>query len=149
VRRLPRVVGVTVLGAALVGGCGEDDGYCAALEEEQEVLVDLAGRPTEAGGDVLTPTLAAFERLRAEAPEVLADEYDTVVFAYRALAEAVEDAGLAPEDVRPGERPEGLRRAEARRLAAVAHTLATDRVRDAAAGIETHARDACGVELAG
>lgn len=137
-----------VVAATLVAGCAsEEESYCDALADEQKTLSDLAEQAAGADADVLTPTLASFERLRNAAPDELADEWDTVVFAYQALAEAVAASGVDPAGYRPGSRPEGLSKAEARRLAAVASKLRSTRVAEAGAGIEQHADEVCGVDF--
>jgi hypothetical protein len=142
-------VGLVVAVLAL-GGCSEDDGedYCAALAEEQKTLTDLADTSGE-GGDVLTPTLESFEKLQDAAPEELQDEWDTLVVAYQSLVDAVEQAGIDPEDYRPDRPPSGVSEEDAERLASVASKLASTRVGEAAAGIEQHAGEVCEVEFTG
>ena len=140
-------VAAAVLLATFLSGCsdqGED--YCTALSDEQKTLTDLAQSATK-GGDVLTPTLESFERLRAAAPEELQDEWETVVVAYQALADAVEDAGIDPADYDPEKPPPGVSAQDADRLAAVANKLAAPRVGEAVAGIEQHADEVCGVKF--
>lgn len=143
------------LGAAalLLSGptaCGSDESdYCAAYVESRQELADLATRQSEAaeqggdGVDVLTPTLQSFERLREQAPDELRDEWDTLVFAYQDLADAVERTGLDPADFRVGQEPDGLSRRERRDLTAVAAELGAPRVVEAANGIEEHAAQVC------
>jgi hypothetical protein len=133
-----------------VGGCSEDsEDYCPALADEQQTLTDLADSSAKGGVDVLTPTLESFERLRAAAPEELQDEWETVVVAYQALADAVASAGVDPAEYRPDEPPPGLSKADSDRLAAVASKLASARVGEAVAGIEQHAAEVCKVDFAG
>ncbi len=134
-------------GTAACGGSEEED-YCAAFLDRREELSDLAGQQAEAartGGDVdvLTPTLAAFEDLRAVAPADLQDEWDTLVFAYRDLAEAVEASGADPAEFRVGEVPEGLAPADRKALARVASKLGAPRVVEAANGIEGYSAQVC------
>ena len=134
----------------LLTGCSDTEAdYCQVLEEESSVLSDLAARSGTPGTDVLTPSLAAIERLRDSAPAELRDEWDTVLNAWSALSEAVADSGIEPEDYRPGEQPEGLTRKEQRRLAEVASKLASPRVVEAAAAVEDHALEVCDVDLGG
>ena len=147
---------VTLLGAAVAGalaltGCSSDPQaeYCEVLEEESTVLTDLAEQSATPGTDVLTPSLAAIERLRDAAPAELRDEWDTVLNAWSALAEAVADVGVQPEDYRPGEPPERLGRKDQRRLAEVASKLAAPRVVEAAGAVEDHALEVCDVDLGG
>lgn len=152
-RRRRRVV-VPLLGLALVagtaacGGGGEEEDYCAAFLERREELSDLSAQQAEAaktGGtvDVLTPTLTAFEDLRSAAPEDLQDEWDTLVFAYRDLAEAVEDSGVDPAEFRVGEVPEGLALEDRRVLVRVASKLGAPRVVEAANGVEGYSAQVC------
>ena len=138
------------LATTALAACGADQpDYCSTLKSEQKTLTSLADRAGERKGDVLTPTLSAFERLRAAAPQQLSDEWDTVVFAYRALADAVKEAGVDPSDYRPGKRPDGVTRAQAKHLASVAAELESPRVIDAVMGIEDQARQVCGVDFRG
>lgn len=135
-------------GTAACGGGGEEEDYCAAFLDRREELSDLAGQQAEAaktGGDVdvLTPTLAAFEDLRAVAPADLQDEWDTLVFAYRDLAEAVEASGADPAEFRVGEVPEGLAPADRKALGRVASKLGAARVVEAANGIEGYSAQVC------
>src|SRR4051794_30717788 len=122
-RRTTYVLALALAAVALTG-CGDDGSdYCTTLKSEQKTLTTLADRADQRNGDVLTPTLTAFNRLRAVAPQQLSDEWDTVVFAYRALADAVKEAGVDPADYRPGKRLAGVTPAQARHLAAVAAEL--------------------------
>lgn len=145
---VPLVALALLAGTAACGGGGEEEDYCAAFLDRREELSDLAAQQAEAartGGtvDVLTPTLAAFEDLRASAPADLQDEWDTLVFAYRDLAEAVEDSGVDPAEFRVGEVPEGLAPADRRVLARVASKLGASRVVEAANGIEGYSAQVC------
>jgi hypothetical protein len=148
--RRTAIAAALALAALPLAACGQDQpDYCATLKTEQKTLTALANRADSRSGDVLTPTLAAFEHLRAAAPQQLSDEWDTVVFAYRALADAVKQAGIDPASYRPGKRPDGVTRAEARHLAALAAQLDAPRVIDAVTGIEDEARQVCSVDLRG
>lgn len=144
-----RTAAFAAAAALLVSGCADDsERYCEALETEQKTLTELANSSAE-GDDVLTPTLESFQRLRDTAPEELEAEWDTVVLAYEALVDAVEEAGIDPAEYRPEDLPDGVSDAEADRLGSVASKLASARVREAGAGIEQHATEVCGVSFAG
>lgn len=121
--------------------------YCTTLREERRVLDSLADKAARPGNDVLTPTLGALGRLRADAPTEVRDEWDTVYYAWQALVDAVDDAGIAPEDFRPGKRPPGIDTRDARRLEQVAAKLVSPRVISASSGLEDHARQVCRVDL--
>ncbi len=148
-RRRTAAVVLLLLATLLAGGCSSDDGgdYCQTLSDEQKTLTDLADSSAKGGVDVLTPTLESFERLRAAAPEDLQDEWETVVVAYQALADAVAAAGVDPADYSPDKRPPGLSKAEADKLAAVASKLQSPRVVEAVAGLEQHADEVCKVDF--
>lgn len=133
---------------AACGGDGEQEDYCASFLERRQELSDLTARQSEAakdgeGVDVLSPTLAAFEDLRSQAPTELRDEWDTLVFAYRDLAEAVESSGLDPVEFQVGEVPEGLAPADRKVLSRVASKLGAPRVVEAASGIEGYSAQVC------
>lgn len=148
--RRTAAAGVLALTVASTSACGSGKpDYCSTLKAEQKTLSTLADRADKRQGDVLTPTLAAFDRLRSAAPPELSDEWDTVVFAYRALAQAVQEAGVNPADYRPGRRPDGVSRAQAKHLAGVAAQLESPRVIDAVTGIEDQARQVCNVDFQG
>jgi hypothetical protein len=136
-----------VLTAALLTGCsGEGEDYCEAVAEEQQKLTELADSES---GDVLTPTLDSFERLRDVSPDELGDEWETVVVAYQALVDAVEETGVDPAEYDPEEPPADLSAEEVDRLAAVASKLASARVAAAISGIEEHAKEVCDVDFTG
>jgi hypothetical protein len=150
-----RALAVPVCGLLLVtgvlSGCGSDDGsdssYCSTLKDERTELTKLAGRASEPGTDVLTPTLDALGRLRKASPGDLRDEWDTVYYAWSSMVDAVEKAGVDPGDYRPGRIPEGVSAADARRLGEVAAQLTSPRVVEASRGLEDQARQVCHVEL--
>ncbi len=147
-RRTAAAGAVLTLLALLTGCADEREEYCEALAEEKATLNELAESSAD-GGDVLTPTLESFEELRAVAPEELQDEWETLVVAYEAVVDAVEEAGIDPAEYRPDELPEGVSEAESERLAAVASKLLSPRVREATAGIEQHGREVCDVSFTG
>ena len=138
-----------VLVTVLTACAADEDGYCAALAEEEPALAGLAERAGEPGVDLLTPVLEAYQGLREEAPDELGDEWDTVVVAHEALADEAAALGVEPGELRFDRRPQGLTGAEFRRLRALADELASTRVRDALEGIEGHASQVCDVDFAG
>ena len=141
------LVTAVLMTMTVLSGCGGDpeDTYCSAVRDEKPTLDKLARESKGVKADVVTPTLEAFERLQKQAPPELADEYQTVVFAYQDLVAAIHRAGIDPRGYRPGERPQGLSGDDAHELAAVAAKLGSPRVTDAVAGIEQHAREVCHV----
>jgi hypothetical protein len=146
-----------VLLLAATAGCGGSDeqaDYCTSFLDTRQELSDLASRQSEAakdgeGLDVLSPTLAAFEELRSASPSELRDEWDTLVFAYRDLAQAVETSGVDPVEFRVGEVPEGLAPEDRKALSRVASKLGSPRVVEAANGIEGYSAQVCEVDDSG
>jgi hypothetical protein len=128
----PALLSGALLVAVSVAGCstGADAtaDYCAALEDRQQSLADLAQASGEPDADLFADGLAVFEALRAQAPGDLRDEWDTYVFAWQGVADAFE-------------------RADARGIEDAAAGLRSDRVVEAGRGIEQHARDVCEVDL--
>jgi hypothetical protein len=144
------VAGVTLLLSVTLAACSDPEkDYCEEFLDSRQQLSDLAGQQAQAGEqgsggvDVITPTLEAFEELRQLAPEELQDEWDTLVFAYRDLADALERAGVDPADYQGGEAPEDVTPQVRRELARVAGKLDAPRVVEAANGVEGHAAQVC------
>lgn len=145
-----RLTAVAVLTSALLGSCADQgEKYCETLAEEQQTLTELADDSAGGDGDVLTPTLESFQRVRDDAPEELQDEWDTLVLAYEAVVDAVDEAGIDPAEYDPEELPEGLSRDEQQRLASVVSKLQSSRVFEAATGIQQHAAEVCDVDFTG
>ncbi|WP_148574884.1 hypothetical protein [Nocardioides caldifontis] len=141
-----RLVVALLLLVGLAACSDQEDAYCDALAEERETLSELAG---SGSADVLDRALASMERLQEQAPEELRDEWDTVVRAYRTLADAVAETGVDPGGYDPEDPPAGVSRDDVRRLEAAAGTAGSPRVTDASRGIEDHATSVCEVDLTG
>lgn len=141
-RRLPAVLGA-VLVVSLAGCAEEQERYCGTLQEEKQTLTDLAGRTDD---DVLDDTVEVLGDLQDAAPGDIRDEWSTVVFAYEALADAFDDAGVGPSELEDGA-AEGLSQQDRERIEGAAAELRTPRVMGAADAIEQHARDVCKVDL--
>jgi hypothetical protein len=132
-----------------VGGCGgsAQDDYCDALADSQPTLQRLsAGAADPKAGD-LARSIDVFETLRSQAPEDLADEWDTYLNAWQALDDALHSAGADESMFKDGSRPEGMSRNDYRTISAAAADLRSTRVVAAGAGIEQQALDVCGVDL--
>jgi hypothetical protein len=135
------------LGLAGLAGCGnETERYCDELEEQRQVLAELAVSTGE-GEDTLARTVQVLRGLHTAAPGDITDEWSTLVFAYQGLVEAFQAAGTTPGRYDPASPPAGVTAAEADRIADVAAELRSPRVLDAAEGLEQHARDVCQVDL--
>lgn len=132
------------LGACLLTGCGSPtEQYCDRLADSSDRLTRMGQDGT---GD-LDATLELLEGLRAESPDDLRDEWDTVTFAWQGLAEAFERAGAAPQDFDPADPPAQLAPAEVRAIQDAASVLVSPRVTEAGRAIEQHGQDVCKVDL--
>jgi hypothetical protein len=144
------------LGAALLllvlplSGCSsQQETYCSTLEDEQKTLESLSAGAGDPGTGDLSKTIDVFERLRADAPDDVLDEWDTYVTALQVLEKALHDAGADESMFTDGERPDGMSKADYERISSAAVELRSTRVVEAAAGIEQHALDVCKVDLNG
>lgn len=150
-RHLAPALAVALLCAGLAGCTSQQERYCSAVEDQQGPLAELAAgsgeRGGHPGGDVVGDSLAIFTDLSAQAPDDVAGDWDTVVFAWQQLDDALTSAGISADDVRPGQRPAGVSAAEYRTLTGAAEELRSPRVLAAAGSIQQHARDVCKVDL--
>jgi len=141
---------VIVLGLALGTGCSDaTDDYCTTLTDEKATLDRLSERAGDAGSGVLAESIDVFERLRDAAPDDLRDEWVSYVNAWQGLEVALERAGVDAGVFERGEQPEGVGDAEYDAVRDAADKMRSGPVVDAAAGIEQHAIDVCGVDLGG
>ncbi len=138
------VAGLVLTG--LLAGCSDDPeaGYCDALRSSRADLV----RGLQGGaGSSAEAALGVSKKLKAAAPTELQDEWDTVVFAYEDLIQAVEATGAPIDEFGAKTRPEGVSLQQWRQVREFAAKLSAPRVVDAARGIEDHARQVCDVDL--
>ncbi len=130
-------------------GRGEDDedpyaAYCDAVEAER---ADLSEALAEGESTGLIAALPSFERLAAEAPRDLVDEWETVIDAVTELRDALEDAGVDAASYDPKRPPAGLDPADRDAIEAAADSLASPATTEAFAGVQQHARDVCRTPL--
>jgi len=145
-RRALLAGGMLVL--ASVSGCADQtEKYCSTVKDDQQELTDLRKNAGKPGNDFFGESLAVLEGFRDEAPDDIVDEWDTIVFGWQGLAEAIEAAGVDAGEYQAGNRPPGVSDAEAKAIEGAALKLASSRVVDASDGIEQHARDVCKVDL--
>jgi len=143
-------VGAALLLVLTLAGCADQqEKYCSALEDEQKTLEGLSAGAGDPGSGDLSRTIDVFERLRAEAPDDMVDEWDTYVTALQALEQALEDAGADESMFTDGERPKGMSKADYDSISSAALELRSTRVVEAAAGIENQASDVCKIDLNG
>jgi len=124
-------------------GCGasSEDTYCAALKTDQTIFAD------DGTGLALINNLPKLEKLAAQAPDDLDDEWQTFTSALETLRDTITEAGLDPGDFEHGRPPAGTSAALARKIAQAANELSDDDVVTAASGIEQQAKDVCKLQL--
>ena len=134
-----------LLATALLAGCGVgDDDYCAAVQEHQADLTEVA-----ASGDAgaIFGALPAYRDLQAAAPADLSDEWTQVVGRLTALQAALEDAGVDPSSYDPEHPPAGLTDDQRAAIEGAARDLGEPATVRAMTGIEQHALDVCKTPL--
>lgn len=150
--RFVSAVGASALGLALLAGCGDDDAgasgdYCSDLDAVQKELNSVQG------GDVssLEDTLDSLETLRDEAPDEVAEAWDTLYDAFAAIVEAFQDAGLSAEDIEAiqnGQIPDGVDQEALEAAYAEITRLGQDTgLTESVEAIRTHAKDECDITL--
>ena len=144
-RRRAALAGALLVLPVLVAGCSsEQETYCAAVEEHQGELSDVAA--SDEPGAVLG-ALDAYRDLRSKAPGDIRDEWTQVVTRLEALGEALDAAGVDPAaydpKVTPGDLPDDDRRA----IEAAARDLGQRETVEAMGGVEQQALDVCGTPL--
>lgn len=141
---VPAAVLVVVAPLAACGGEPSAEDYCEVLAAERQQLAELvsSGSPT-----ALLSGLDLLDELGDRAPRDLRDEWDTLTDALHGLQDALDEAGVAPSDYEDGEPPEGLATSDREAVATAADRVRAPDVVEAAAGIETQARDVCKVNL--
>jgi len=142
-----RLACVVLLAGLLVGCSSSDDDYCSTLKESKAAFTKLAGAAGSNDPDYLGEALTLFQRMREESPDGLRDEWDTVVFAWSDLVDALHDAGIEAKDFDPAKRPEGVAEEQFAHVKDVAVKLSSRQVLDAVDGINEHAKDACDVDV--
>jgi hypothetical protein len=136
---------VVVLSA---GGCGGDeqarDDYCAQLRADQAKFSEMFG-----SGDAtsLLDNLAMLDDVADKAPDDLQDEWQTLLNAVHGLDDALDRAGVQPEDFGAGKAPAGLSAAERKAIGDAADALTAPQVLASAKGIDQQARDVCKIQL--
>ena len=128
-----------------LSGCGDPTkDYCSALEEHNKEIAEMVGSDSPDG---LLNGLPMLRDLAEKAPEDLADEWQTFVDAVEGLDDALEKAGVKPEDFVAGKPPKGTGAREQKAIADAASQIVSADVVQASAGIEQQARDVCKLNL--
>lgn len=134
-----------VLALGLLGGCGnQEEDYCQALEADQEAF---AAMQQDTSGLGLLRQRPLLQRLADNAPDDLADEWQTLTGALDAFSDTLEEVGVDPEDFEAGTPPDSLSDADRSRIEEAADELSSADVVAAANGIEQQAKDVCKLQL--
>jgi hypothetical protein len=140
---LAALVATTLLSS--LAACGDDeDSYCGALKSDQEMFAEMQ---EDTSGLGLLQHRATLRSLAEEAPDDLADEWQTLLGALDAFAGTLDEVGVAPDEFVDGQPPSSLDDAERKRVADAADELSSEDVVEAANGIEQHAKDVCKLQL--
>lgn len=138
------VAALVLLLAPLAGCSSEKEDYCQAVKDHQRRLTEIMA---DAGPTSLLKALDSFRELRAEAPSDLQDEWQQVVRSIEGLQQALDDAGVDPEDFDGGKPPAGVSKQEQETIARAATEIGSQQTQEALAGVQQQALDVCKTEL--
>lgn len=142
-------VALFLLLGVLTGCASQTEKYCSAVKDDNKTLQKLASTSGKSSGDVVGKSLDIFKDLQDKAPHDVTAEWDTFVSAWQGLSDALHSAGVDPSQLEAGKKPAGVSEAQYQAVTGAAEELRSQRVLDAAQGIERHASDVCKVELGG
>jgi hypothetical protein len=128
----------------LAGCSSEKEEYCQAVKEHQKELTEIMA---DSGPTALLDALDSFRELRAEAPSDINDEWQQVIRSIEGLQEALDDAGVDPDDFDGGEPPAGVSKEEQQVIARAATEVGSAPTEEALAGVRQQALDVCKTEL--
>jgi hypothetical protein len=147
VKRLTSVLAATVLGASLLTGCsGGTDDYCDTLKSTQDDFEDFEAADFS-NFDEFTDRV---EELADDAPDEIKDDWKVLADAFKGFVEALDKAGLKPEDLEglaSGELPEGVDMEALTEAMTEAQALGGEEFEKATDAIEKHAKDECDIDL--
>lgn len=145
-RTVPAALLSTVLLATGLTGCSGDrtDDYCAAVEDHQEELSDVAASDDTGA---LFGVLDTYDELREKAPRDIADDWTSVVEPLRELEEALDDAGVDPSTYSAEDPPADVSEEDREAIEAAARRVGSERTVTAMGAVEQHALDVCGTPL--
>lgn len=140
------LVVASLLACQALSGCSGDpqDDYCAAVEEHQEALSEVAASD-DAGA--IFGALDAYEDLRDQAPRDIVDDWTAVVDPLRELEQALADAGVDPATYSADDPPADLDDGARGAIEAAARQVGSEQTVAAMAAVEQHALDVCGTPL--
>jgi len=145
VTRAAALAGALLLMLTPITGCAsEKEQYCEAVKEHQKPLTEIMA---DGGPTALLKALGDFRALRAKAPSDISDEWQQVIRSIEGLQEALDDAGVDPEDFKGGKPPEGLSRQDRQDIARAADEVGSRNTEVALAGVQQQALDVCKTQL--
>lgn len=150
--RLGAAVALVVTTAALLAGCGGDDGkqsgprgYCDDLSAAKDSFVGLLDN--QIGQDTFVKLRDTMHTLRDESPVAVKDDWVTVTGAVETFSAAIEKAGLTMDDMRDmeaGPMPGGNNMKTAMDAAAALGSAAFSTAESA---IAANAKSLCDIDL--
>jgi hypothetical protein len=144
-RSLAGSLAALLLLLTLMTGCAsEKEKYCQAVKDHQKSLTEIM---SDAGPTALLEALDDFRALRAEAPSDISDEWQQVIRSIEGLEQALDDAGVDPEDFDGGKPPEGLSKEERQAIARAADEVGSRNTETALSGVQQQALDVCQTQL--
>jgi hypothetical protein len=147
VKRLTPLLAATALGASLLTACsGGTDAYCDTLKETKSDFEDFEAADFS-NFDEFTDRV---EELADDAPDEVKDDWEVLEKAFKGFVEALDKAGLKPEDLEgmaSGELPEGVDMEALQEAMSEAQALGGEEFEKATDAIDKHAKDECNIDL--
>ncbi|MBF4163783.1 hypothetical protein [Nocardioides acrostichi] len=137
------LLSATLLAASLgLAGCGNStDAYCDQLKESKSTLNSLDSSDAD-----IDKAFDTFEKLGDEAPDEVADDWDTLNEGVDKFQEALDDAGVDTSDLSNLD-PSTIDSDKLEELEAASQELSDSKYQDALQNIEEHAKEECNVDL--
>jgi hypothetical protein len=144
---LTSLLAATLLGASLLTSCsGGTDAYCDTLKDTQKDFDDFQASDFS-NFDEFTDRV---EELADDAPDEVKDDWEVLEKAFKGFVDALDEAGLEPEDLEGlanGELPEGVDMEALSSAMEEAQALGGEEFEKATKAIEKHAKDECDIDL--
>lgn len=129
----------------LLVACGdEQDGYCAAVADNQEALAEHLGSKDPDG---LLEAIDIFRELQDRAPSDITDEWQALVSGIGGLQEAVEAAGADPDTYDPASPPPDVTSEEQKEIRAASRRMTSPETLQALKAVDQQVRDVCHTPL--
>ncbi len=153
-KRILSAAAAAALGLCLLTACGDDDGakasgsgdYCKDLKTTKKQVDAL----NDGDFSDLKKTTDAMHELADEAPDEIADDWDTLLKGIDKLVAALKEAGLDDADMaslQSGQIPDGVDMDALQGLMEEIQGLSTPEFEKAGDAINKHAKDECDVDL--